>query len=159
MNLKNLLLILLLSICSLATKAQESILKDFAEERRDLKLCFYPSTLRMLNISQNQEYNELIGGVEKLLIYKLDSATVAKNYHFGWTKEYQKKGYEEFVSMRGSMDLAIYGKEDEFVGVTETDNGAIAFYLRGVIAFHKIPKLVETFEGGDVLNLLTDQFK
>ena len=152
---KNLTIIVWLFAWSVT--AQESILKDFAEDRSDFKVCLYPSTLRMINIKKDSEFNELVNGVEKLLIYRLDSSTVKSKEYSKWTDQYRSNGYEEYITMSGMMNLVILGKDNEFVGVTGRDGQVIAFYLRGVIAFQKIPKLVQTFEGGDMLSLITDQ--
>lgn len=147
----------LLVFTSTVLFAQESIIKDFAEGRRDTKLCFYPSTLRMLNISGDPSFDELVRDVEKLLVYTLDSATVASGEYKSWTKGYMENGFEEFISMSGATDLIVLGTNDEFVGITKSQGRAVAFYLRGAVNLQKIPKLIQTFEGGDVLRLLTDQ--
>ena len=57
--------------------AQEDPLKNYADTCRDLKLCFYPSTLRMINLNNNPDLDELVSGVEKLLVYSLDSSARA----------------------------------------------------------------------------------
>lgn len=143
---------------SIQSFGQEAILKEFAESRRDFKICLYPSTLRMMNIKKDPAFNELVNGIEKLLIYRLDSSTVATKEYTNWTNEYLDNDFEEYMSMTGAMNLIILGKEDaEYVGVTGSNGQVIAFYLRGAIAFEKIPKLIQTFEGGDILSLLTDQ--
>ena len=113
----------------------------------------------MVNIKNDPEFNELVSGVEKLLIYTLDSATSASNSYSNWTDEYRELGYEEYISMSGQMNLIILGKEEEYVGVTGAKENVAAFYLRGEIAFQKIPKLVQTFESGNVLSSILDQFE
>ena len=151
------LLLTLLFVTSLSF-AQESILKEFAEPRRNVKFCLYPSTLRMINIKKDPEFFELVNDIDKLLIYTLDSATVASNEGNSWIEEYKSRGYEEYIYMSGPVDLIILGKEEEFVGLSGTEDQLAAFYLKGNIAFQKIPKLIQTFEGGDMLSIVTDQF-
>lgn len=150
-------LTLLLLFFSFQSFSQESILKEFAESRRDFKVCLYPSTLRMMNIKKDPAFYELVNGIEKLLVYRLDSSTVASKEYTSWTNEYRENGFEEYMSMSGAMNLIILGNDEEYVGVTGADGKVIAFHLRGVIAFEKIPKLLQTFQGGDILGLLTDQ--
>lgn len=146
----------LLLLTSLTAFGQESIIKDFAEERRNLKLCLYPSTLRMVNIKKDPDFYELVNDVEKLLIYTLDSATSSGSYT-DWTDEYRDIGYEEYIAMSGKMSLIVLGKDDEYVGVTGSDGNVAAFYLRGNIPFQKIPKIIQTFESGDMLSLIANQ--
>ena len=146
--------------------AQEQPLKDYAEDRRERKFCLYPSTLRMINIDQNQEYNEMVSGVEKLLIYKLDSAARADKSYKDLITTYKELGYEEYMAMYGGgMTMYLYGDESgrtpEFIGVFGEDDMALAIYLRGQIGWGKIPQLMTTLQEGDMLNILdlnTDNF-
>ena len=146
--------------------AQEQPLKDYAEDRRERKFCLYPSTLRMINIAQNPGYNEMIGGVEKLLIYKLDSTARADKSYKDLLTTYQELGYDEYIAMYGgSSTMYLFGNEHsktgEFVGVFGDDDMALAIYLRGNIRWGKIPELINSFKDGDMLNLLdfnTDNF-
>ncbi|MEM9340605.1 MAG: DUF4252 domain-containing protein [Bacteroidota bacterium] len=138
---------------------QESIIKDFAESRRDVKYCLYPSTLRMINIQKDPSFYELVNDIEKLLIYKLDSATTTSKEYLDWTNQYAKNGFEEYISINGVMNLMVYGKEEEYVGFSGANGSVIAFYLRGNIGLQKIPELMQNFEAGNILSLLTDQLK
>lgn len=138
--------------------AQESIIKDFAEPRKDLKYCLYPSTLRMLNTQKDPAFNELVSDIDKLLIYKLDSSTTASKNYLDWTQTCEKKGFENYITMSGAMNLQLYGKKKEYVGFSGSETQVIAFYLKGDVGLQKIPTLIRTFERGDVLNMLTDRF-
>ena len=143
--------------------AQESIIKDFAEPRKSTPwmnpICLYPSTLRMANLAKDPAFNEMVNDIEKILIYTLDSATVASKSHGDFLKEYEAKGFEEYVTMLGQQELRIIGKEDEYVGTIASTGHALAFYLRGGIPFAKIPALLDSFQSADMLPLITDQFK
>ncbi len=147
--MRNTLLITLLFLSTLGF-SQESILKDFAEDRRDVKLCFYPSTLRMINIKNDPSYYELVNDVEKLLIFIMD----ADDSSTEWTNQYRALGYEEYITMYGKVNLVLLGKDEEYVGLSGDGNRVAAFYLRGTIAFQKIPELIRTFESGDMLSLI-----
>lgn len=139
--------------------AQEQPLKDYAEEKRERKFCLYASTLRMINISQNEDYNEMVNGVEKLLIYKLDSTARADKSYKEMLTTYQENGFEEYMAMYGgATQMYLYGKENkkesEYVGVFREDEMAIAFYLKGQIGWAKIPDLINSFQANDMLNVL-----
>lgn len=150
-------------LLSIGTTAQESIIKEFSEPRRENPwfnpVCFYPSTLRMINITGDPNYYELVNDIEKVLIYTLDSTTVAGEDYKSWLKDYEEIGYEEYIRLYGRQNVTILGKEDEFVGLMAAEANVITFYLRGEIPFHKIPLLMETFNSGDVLSVVTDRFK
>ena len=106
--------------------AQESILKDFAEDRSESKYCLYPSTLRMINLKNNEAYNELASSFEKFLIYQMDSMAVVEKSHRGIMKEYRSEGFEEYISvMGGGNEVLILGEEkrtNEMVGVFGRDD-------------------------------------
>jgi len=139
--------------------SQEQLLKDYAEDRRERKFCLYASTLRMINISQNEDYNKMISGVEKLLIFNLDSTARADKSYKEMLAAYQQKGFEEYMAMYGGKtQMYLYGKEknkdSEYVGVFRDEEMAIAFYLRGQIGWNKIPDLINSFQADDMLNIL-----
>ena len=121
--------------------------------------CLYPSTLRMINIANNEGFDEMVSGIEKLLIYKLDSTAKAdKSYKEVFTT-YRDLEYEEYMTMYGGgYTMYLYGNENrkkaEFVGVFQQEEMAIAFYLRGNIGWAKIPDLIESFESNEMLNIL-----
>lgn len=137
--------------------AQEKPLKNLIEDKRDRKYAFYPSTLRMINISQDPDYNELVSGIDKLLIYTLDSATKADKSYREIVPTYSDMGFEEYASaFGGEMTLSILGKEgseNEFVGYFGQNEMVIAFYMKGVVNWQKIPTLLNTLKEGDLLNL------
>ncbi|MEM8939690.1 MAG: hypothetical protein AAGC64_10130 [Bacteroidota bacterium] len=154
---------LLLLVSSLSGFAQESILKEFSEPRRPTTwlnpICLYPSTLRMINISGDPNYNELVSDIEKILIYRLDSATVASDDYDSWIETYEDVGFEEYINLYGKQTMKILGKEEEYVGLLKVEEKLLTFYLRGDIAFHKIPKLIQSFRKGDLLNVLTERLR
>jgi len=137
--------------------AQEQPLKDYAEDRKELKLCFYPSTLRMINLSHNPDFDELANGIDKLLIYNLDSAARANKAYRDIIAAYKKLDYEEYASAYGGgINFFIYGKErsreTEYIGIIERDDILTAFYLRGHLAFNKLPELIQSMSDGNFIN-------
>ncbi|WP_462248243.1 DUF4252 domain-containing protein [Ekhidna sp.] len=160
--MKKHLLAIALTLIILPTIAQESIIKDFSEPRRPTKwmnpICLYPSTLRMINLAQDPNFNEMVNDIEKILVYTLDSATAVSKGYKEMLKEYEAEGFEEYVTVYGEQHMRIIGKEEEYIGIVSTKENAIAFYLRGEIPFGKIPTLLQSFQSSDMLPLLTDQF-
>ena len=139
-------------------KAQETPFKIYADAHKDRKFCFYPSTLRMINIAKNPDYNELVNGIEKLLVYTLDSAAKAGQSYNGLITSYKKIGFEEYVTMAGGKtNFILYGKENkdenQYVGVMKSEDAMYAFYLRGRVAWQKIPALMQSFKTDDMINI------
>lgn len=137
--------------------AQEQPLKDFAEDRKERKFCFYPSTLRMINLSHNPDFDELVNGIDKLLIYNLDSAAKANDAYRQIIDSYQKLNYDEYASAYGGgINFYIYGKErnhySEYIGIIRRDDLLTAFYLRGHLSVSKLPELIQSMGEGDFVN-------
>lgn len=139
--------------------AQDTILKDLVESKRDNKYCFYPSTLRMINLKQNQAYNELVSGVDKFLIYTLDSAARSDKSYRGISEQYMEAGFDEYATVfGGDMNMSILGKENarnqEYVGYFDQKGEmVVAFYLKGNIPWQKIPTLIQNMNEMDMLDL------
>ena len=154
---------LIIVICLLtgilpSLNAQETLFKKYADAHKERKFCFYPSTLRMINISKNPDYYELVNGIEKLLVYTLDSASKASQSYKGIINSYKKIGFEEYVTLDGGKTKFImYGKENtdenQFVGVMKSEDAIFAFYLRGRIGWQKIPALMQSFQSDDMINI------
>jgi len=149
-------LVILLGL-SWEIKAQEQPLKDFAEDRKERKFCFYPSTLRMINLANNPDFNDLVSGIEKLLIYNLDSAARAEKSYKQIIATYEALDFEEYASAYGGgLNFYVYGKENkketEYIGVVKQDDLLTAFYMRGQIAMNKIPRLIQSMSEGDFIN-------
>ena len=161
--MKKLLLSTTLILLFSALYAQESIIKEFSEPRRPTRwmnpICLYPSTLRMINVSGDPNFNELVNDIDKILIYNLDSATVAGKNYASWLKEYEAIGYEEYLRLSGPQNVRISGKKNEYVGLLQAEDRLMTFYLRGDIPFHKIPNLIQSFQSQDLLGIVTEQFK
>jgi hypothetical protein len=158
-NISKLIIIFCLLVWILPSlKAQEAPFKDYADKHKDRKFCFYPSTLRMINIAKNPDYYELVNRIEKLLVYTLDSAANAGQSYKGLITSYKKIGFEEYVTMAGGKtNFILYGKENkdenQFVGVMKSEDAMYAFYLRGRIGWQKIPALMQSFQTDDMINI------
>jgi len=137
--------------------AQEQPLKDFAEDRKERKFCFYPSTLRMVNLANNPDFDELVSGIDKLLIYNLDSTARADKAYKELIATYEELDFEEYASAYGGdLNFYVYGKDmrkgTEYIGIIRQEDVLTAFYMRGTIAMNKIPKLMQSMGEGDFIN-------
>lgn len=154
--------ILLLTVF-LSLNAQEDRFKEFAEAHKDRAFCFYPSTLRMLNIGDNPEFNKIANSVEKLLVYKLDSISGADKLYTEMISDFKTLGFDEFVSVSGGgNDMHLLGSppkmEQEFVGIVINKDLSIAFFLKGNIGWEEIPKMISSIQNGDFINVLDFNF-
>ncbi len=136
--------------------SQEGPLKAFAEDYHDRKFCLYPSTLRMLNLEGNEKLNEVANSIRKVLIYQL--AIDSQQSELKTLRDaYTKKGFEEYVRVYGgAQKMLILGKGNkEYVGYAGQGRDLFAFYLKGEIRWEKIPRLVNTLQSNDLLDILS----
>lgn len=147
----------------LSVNAQEDLFKDFAESHKERAFCFYPSTLRMLNIANNPEFNEIVNDIDKLLIYKLDSISGADKLYIKMIDDFKSNGFEEYVFIEGGgNDMYLLGstqlKDKEYVGIVINDEISLAFFLKGDIGWEQIPKMISSFQKGDFIDVLDFNF-
>ena len=130
--------------------AQESIVKDYVEGKATRSLCFYPSTLRMINLKNNEDFNELVSTVEKLLLYVLDSTHAASGSYLSLISEADEAGFEEYASMSGgSMAMYVLGKtsaKTDVIGVLDDSEKLYVLYLKGLPELQKIPALINAMQ-------------
>ena len=77
------------------------------------------------------------------------------------TDKFEKEGFEEYISVTGDgNDILILGKEmrvNEVVGVIGREGTMFAFFMKGNIAWQKIPTLINTLSEEDLFNVLAIQ--
>ncbi len=150
---------LIFSMVFLSVNGQENLFKDFADSHKERAFCFYPSTLRMLNIGGNPEFNEMVSNIEKLLVYKLDSISTADKLYLDMINDFKEINYEEFVSIHGGDTyVSILGNSDRtnmsYVGIILQEDLSLALFLKGNIGWEEIPKMINSFQEEDFINIL-----
>jgi hypothetical protein len=151
---------LVLSFCfSTMCFAQNSIVSEFKENHKmALSLYFYPSTLRMINIERNVEFDEMISGIKKARFFKLDSGAASKEDLKEFTGNLTNEGFEEIMFVKNKdMDLKVWGlekKNPELVILLKSGDETMLLEINGMINVAKIPKLTQTFNQDGFIDLL-----
>jgi len=166
---RHLIFIVFMIISIKGAFSQEGPLKEFAEDNPNAKLprfskiCLYPSTLKMINIKQNPDYNDLVKDIDKILIYVLDSSFLANSDVYTFLDTYKDRGYEEFASVKSTkQSVVILGKNTEnVIGLVGGDGfpSVMLFYMRGKINWQKIPALMKSLKSNDVVDIFDFQGK
>ena len=151
------LLSILVSL-NMSVIAQESFIKDFAKTRSDKKYTLYASTLRMLNVSKDENFNDLVNDIEKINVFIFDSATTKDQSFQTLAEKYSAEAYDEYLKMYGGQFAYVAGKssgsEMEIIGLLGREDAAYAIYIIGEIPFQKIPKVVALLRDNQIFNLL-----
>ena len=130
--------------------AQESILKKAVEGQQYSVYALYPSTIRMVNIQGNKDFDELSGSIKKLLIYHIADSVMD---FAGLEKEFIDEGFEEFARVfGGDTQFTILGDKNEMTGWFSEQDKSYVFYLSGQVNWQKIPALMNSFKEEEFLN-------
>jgi hypothetical protein len=153
-------LVVILSIPYFAF-SQNSAVTQFQETHGTaLSLYFYPSTLRMVNLERNPQFDEMIRHVKKARFYNLDTGTVAPEDIGRLAGQLAASGFEQLMFMKSEeMDIQSWGieaKEPETIMISQTGHEVMILEIVGMVNIAKVPKLMDTFDDNaflDVLNL------
>ena len=114
--MKKSLFILLAGIASIASMGQTKTTNDLHKRFEGaFTLYFYNSTLRMLNQSDDKEFDDLVKDIEKMKFLMIDK--VAKNFsvkdYTSLIKGYKSEDYENMMTARSNgKNFDVYLRED-----------------------------------------------
>ena len=149
----------LLILSSFFSYAQNSVVSDFKENHdTSLSLYFYPSTLRMVNITRDKEFDEMIRDIKKARFFKLDSGKFSREDISNLSKNLSQEGFEEMMFIKNKeMDVRVWGLEKrvpELVILSKSNDEFMLLEIEGMINIAKIPKITETFSQNSFLDVL-----
>lgn len=145
----------LVAIMAYSTEAfaQNSAITDLKKENlTEVSLYFYPSTLRMANLDNNQEFNRLIEDIDKLIFYKMNGKFETIDL-YNLVADLQKtENFEEYIVVDGpTKKFYLLGSEDpsETVGLAHLNDTHYVFDIAGSLDFKELPKLYEYLSEND----------
>lgn len=137
---------------------QDSITRFSEENEMDRPLVVYPSTLRMANLEQNEDYDEFVNDFRKGQFYSLSNDKENTLLIKKLKKDMISEGYEEAMMYKsGDQDITVYiweRKIPKIAAILESDSTFNIIQIEGLVYIAKIPKLLENFEEADYLNVL-----
>ncbi|MEP2274832.1 MAG: DUF4252 domain-containing protein [Reichenbachiella sp.] len=148
-----LLLSLALLFMSIISYAQSSTITDLKKERlTSMDLHFYPSTLRMVNLDNNEEFNRLIQDIEKLIFFKMNGKFENIDLYNLVNQLQSNEDFEEYVVVEGpTKKFYLLGREKptETVGIALLDNEHYVFDVAGSLELKELPKLYQYISEND----------
>ena len=124
----------------------------------DLVLAFYPSTLRMVNLAKNEDYNQLIKDVEKGRYFKVNKEHVTRQAIDTLARGLLEEGYEEVMTVKGNDNMAVFALEHQppvMTIIAETEEAYIIVQVEGMIRIAQLPKLLNSFNDESFLNIFS----
>ncbi len=153
------LLIILTLVTGLSGCSRPDTITRFAEENpMEKQFYVYPSTLRMANLEQKEDFNELIEDFVKgqyfVFLNNTENARLIAELKADLTEE----GFEEVMTYRNKdRDGVVYIQERKvprLAAILETDSTFNIVQVQGLVNIAKIPKLIQEFDESDYLNVL-----
>jgi len=144
--------------------AQSDIVKRMIDKYPEApSFYFYQSTLRALNVENAKEFNDIIKGIDKLSIVKIDKTSVQlqSSQLATLSQSVVKEGYFEMMSIAGpDMNFAWYSNTednpDNLIALMESKDQLLVLKLDGKVDLAKIYSLKGT-DLGALSEMLTQQ--
>ncbi len=147
--------VVIIVIASGPLKAQSELFKSLGTEYElGAELYFYASTLRMININRNPNFDEMVEDIEKMTFYQINEFSI-KDIRAISNKFREEEGFEKLMSVEGKeQTLYVLSKDDEeFVALLKTEESTIAVDILGMIRIEKIPELINSLSADNFLNV------
>lgn len=140
--------------CTAFAQAQSMILEQLKEEKKtNLKLFFYPSTLRMLSMKENKDYYEMIKGIRRLTFFRMDPEKFTPE-DFTDTYEHlqSQEKYEPYIAIESERDKTwVVGRsQPPGLVVLRRDNEDLYIAeVQGTIDIFKLPEVYRSLSRQD----------
>ena len=148
-------MVVLLMLISALTFAQSKTTEALSKKHEDaLSLYFYNNTLRMLNQSEDESFDELIKDIEKMKFLMIDKgkSSFSKDEYKKLLTGYRSEGYEEMMSGRyegRTFDIYLKEKNGSVLGTVILANDSsnlLVLDILGKIALDKASQLFKTID-------------
>ncbi len=146
---------LILFSCVSTSFSQTKTTTALDEKYEGLSLYFYKNTLKMLNQTDDPEFDELIKDIEKMKFLMIDKtgSNFGKNEYAKLVAGYQSESYEEMMSSRfdgRTFNVYLREKDGNVKGTIILANDSTSLFvldILGKIALDKAPALFKTIDG------------
>ncbi|MEM7552352.1 MAG: DUF4252 domain-containing protein [Bacteroidota bacterium] len=157
--LKLLLIFFSISLFSCQNDSIDDAVAIFSEsEYKSYNLHFYPSTMRMVNLNDSPEFNELVKDIEKLEYYTVSE--ISKDELDQFKSILKDQSYTEMISFQSDgNDVVAFAPEKvdqhEYLILIELQGKYQLARIQGLFNPLKIFELTESFESGEVLDVFS----
>jgi len=150
---KNLLLFIGIIFASVTVLAQSKTTQALDERFEGLSLYFYKNTLRMLNQTDDKDFDELIKNIEKMKFLMIDKTDkFGKSDYKKLVGEYQSESFEPIMTSRHqgrTFDIYLKDKKGSSLGTVVLVNDSTSLYVLDIIGTIDIRKANSLFSAID----------
>jgi len=159
-QVKYLVFVFLVFTCLGSVYAQSKSVSTLRENHdTELALFFYPSTLRMINLQRNPEFNGMIKDIRKARVFKFNKENLDAAAVHAWIRDLKSESFEDYMMMKSrDMNVSVFGpeknsKKAEIVALVDEPESYMVIDIEGMINVAKLPKLVQTFNSEEFIDI------
>ena len=127
-----------------------------------LSLYFYNNTLRMINQTDDKEFDALIKDVEKMKFLMIKKEGFANEDYKKLISDYKSESFEEMMTSRHEgKNFDVYMKDGKPKGMIVTVNDSDNLYVLdivGSIPLNKVTSVFNTIEKSDEISEIINKF-
>lgn len=150
MKIISIFCLIIISLIPAGLKAQSQTIGNWAEKNQGFtKLCFYPTTLRMINLNHDSSFYTIVKDIKKLKIVMVnDKKLIRQGDIIALKQGIRAENYKDMVQMRqGKNSFSVFIKENHekpvgFTGIIDSDESLIVIDLEGYISPEVIQQLI-----------------
>lgn len=158
MLLKRSVLPLVIMLSMVSCQRFDSITRFSMDNEMEQEYYIYPSTLRMINVEENEDFNQMVEDFRKGQLFVIKINEENDKLVEKLRKDISKEGYEEAMSFDSPSQQALVYVLDEKVpkmaAIMQSDSLYRIFQVEGLINIAKLPKVMQSFDSDDYLNVL-----
>ena len=145
------ILMLLIVLFSVVAQAQTRTTENLQKKYNDsFALFFYSNTLRMVNVSEDKEFDELIKDIEKMKFLMIKKTDFENSDYKKLIADYKSEAFEEMMTSRHEgKNFDVYmrdGKSKGMIVTVNDDENLFVLDIVGSFPLNKVTKLFSTID-------------
>ncbi|MGC4020748.1 MAG: DUF4252 domain-containing protein [Cyclobacteriaceae bacterium] len=139
---------------SMVVSAQTKTTEELDKKYEGLSLYFYKNTLRMLNQSENKDFDELIKDIEKMKFLMIDKtkSNFSDSQYKKLKNDYKSESYDEMMTSRfqgKNFDVYIREKDGRVKGTVILASDSSNLYVLDILGRVALDKATALFSSLD----------
>ncbi len=157
------ILMLLIVLFSVVAQAQTRTTENLQKKYNDsFALFFYSNTLRMVNVSEDKEFDELIKDIEKMKFLMIKKTDFENSDYKKLIADYKSEAFEEMMTSRHEgKNFDVYmrdGKSKGMIVTVNDDENLFVLDIVGSFPLNKVTKLFSTIDGSSEIGKRIKEF-
>jgi hypothetical protein len=125
-----------------------------------LSFCFYPSTIRMINLKNDPEFNEMVRDIENIRLYRYGEKGLSTEKIRSAMRHLMDKGFEDVLLISGNQQNTHLMAHNDYkgrpviFGYIKRPEDSYLIEIAGLFNIAQLPDLMARFQESDFINVL-----